>query len=525
MMTTSGKDRIDAPKPQRATDSSITLGTTNVPEGEVFFDEPQGVPLSETGALAGAQVPLGDKVATSAVVVPGLTPPAQLINLRVVRGATSGVGLRLGAWEPRQYPLSKFYPMKDPAPHDSTGVRLYYKNGRAYNHPVGQAQLGLASLYSYSINGDWAQMQRAVNNAQRLLDTAIASRGGMFFPYRFSYKAHGRSDAPFTAPWYSAMAQGQAASLFYRLYHATGDKKWKTAGDEAIDTLFIKPSKSYPWVTHVDSSGYLWLEEGPRDAPYKSERIFNGHMFALIGLIDAYQETRQARLLPMIRASLQTTSVYGTSWFRKPGAVSRYCLQHSTVRSLHYHAVHQRQLLSLYESTGDVRFARLRDALADDFPSSSPRGRLTLNGSGTYTAYRISGGRVVGYKNLYLRKTSVAGYRDRQRIPGSGIAYQVRDGSLAGYWLFERPGRIYSRTAVEPATYTPARRIALSKGAHTAVRFTATGEIGATKRIQARSATGSLFTRRAYFRGQPWVLISAGTLKGYWLPTSSRARP
>ncbi len=79
---------------------------------------------------------------------------------------------------------------------------------------------------------------------------------------------------------YSAMTQGEGASLLYRAILETGDVRFSGVADQAI-ALMLKPvaegGKAYY------DQGKLTLEENPQATP---SAILNGWIFAVFGLYD-----------------------------------------------------------------------------------------------------------------------------------------------------------------------------------------------------------------------------------------------
>ena len=107
-------------------------------------------------------------------------------------------------------------PLVDDGVHDAQGVRMFLIGTTQFNHPVAQAQYGLANLSSYALTNNATFLNRAIAQANRLLSLKVASRGAWFFPYPFNFALHGIAADTMVAPWYSGMAQGQALSLFVR---------------------------------------------------------------------------------------------------------------------------------------------------------------------------------------------------------------------------------------------------------------------------------------------------------------------
>ena len=109
-----------------------------------------------------------------------------------------------------------------PAPVDKDGIRSFELDGKSYYHPVGIAQYALAKLDVAQRTGNKAALRAAKINAAKLIDISRTAHGGMYFPYRFDFALGGFKKETIHAPWWSGMVQGQALSLFVRLYEETG---------------------------------------------------------------------------------------------------------------------------------------------------------------------------------------------------------------------------------------------------------------------------------------------------------------
>lgn len=184
----------------------------------------------------------------------------------------------------------------------------------------------------------------------------------IFFPYPFDFVLHGRNET-MHAPWYSAMAQGQALSCFARMYSKTEDKKYLCAADSVYNSLSSLYSKNKKlWVTAITQDSLLWLEEYP-DIPIN--KTLNGKIFAIFGIYDYYQITKREDVKQLLQASL-TTIYKEVEKFRVPGDKSYYCLKHK-VQNAGYHKVHIRILKELYDITGEPYFREVSDLLKSDY--------------------------------------------------------------------------------------------------------------------------------------------------------------
>lgn len=212
-----------------------------------------------------------------------------------------------------------------PAETNDEGVKLYERDGRRYYHPVGIAQFALAKLDVARRTGKRKPMRSTLVNAEKLLEVAVSHRKGLYFPYPFDFPLGGQKQV-IHAPWWSAMAQGQALSLFTRLHEVTGRQKWRDAADRVFRTLDDRgPRAGEPWATYVDKHHYLWLEEYAGDT--KPLLVLNGHMFAIFGLWDYHQMTGSARAATLFDGAVTLLREY-LPLFRVNGEASIYCLRH-----------------------------------------------------------------------------------------------------------------------------------------------------------------------------------------------------
>jgi hypothetical protein len=256
---------------------------------------------------------------------------------------------------------------KDVGAHDAGGVRMKRMNGRLWDHPVVQAAYGLQNLREWETTHDLFFLNRARAQAERLVARRTEARGAWFLPYpmRFVSPRHHMVMKP---PWYSAMAQGEALSLFSRLAStaelpAEARHDYRQAADRIFAALSIGPQRR-PWVTQLDSHHYLCLEEYPQNPHGRTDFTFNGHNYAAIGLWDYHALTGSRRAAQLFDGAL-TTAVRYAKLLRRPGHYSSYCLRHD-VRNGNYHHVVTRQLRMLHVISGSPVFAHIANQYARD---------------------------------------------------------------------------------------------------------------------------------------------------------------
>jgi hypothetical protein len=251
---------------------------------------------------------------------------------------------------------------------DKDGIHLYERDGKRYDHPVALAQYALAKLDQAQTTGRTDALRAAKANAQRMLDVADVADGGLYFAYPFDFPLGGKQYESIKAPWWSAMAQGEALSLFVRLYEVTDDEKWRTAADRTFATLDDRGPRKRPWTVFVDKHGYLWFEEYAGNT--EPLLVLNGHMFAMFGLYDYHRLTGSQKAARLFDAGATTLREYLPS-FRERREISYYCARlpfcHRPLwQNEKYHGIVERQMRYVADMTDHRWFARQANRYAQD---------------------------------------------------------------------------------------------------------------------------------------------------------------
>ena len=451
---------------------------------------------------------------TTAAAIPAASPVAAAAFL------VGHYPLRLTSPDQSIYAVSSPLPLVDPGPHDASGVRMFVVNGVQHDHPVAQAQYGLWLLDSYRLTGDPAYLDRAVAQAQRIIARRVVSGSAWFFPYDYDFALHQDATKGLQrAPWFSAMAQGQALSLFVHLLQVTGDPSYRAAADATFLSFLARPSATRPWVAHVDAARNLWLDEFPHFPATGSDFTLNGHLFASFGLYDYVVLTGDPRARLLWDGAVHTASVVVPAGIRNPGWISNYCLAHGHP-SAGYHAVHIKQLLRLHVITGSPVFADLADLLSDDYPTPAESGTLIVT-RGVRTSYAFSARGVIGPGvTRTLTVTMLVPFDRRQRMPGRGIFYRVASGAFAGRWLAEQPRIAVARTPVGVERYLLARRFVLPAGTVVGLAIRVGGSASSV-RTTLRTPTRYVVDARGWVRGIASVHLRGGALDGAWVPVTA----
>ena len=486
-----------------------------------------GVPLAPQRRLGGpgsGASPLGasptDTVSPTDVASPTPTtsPPPTPVPFTFKR---SGYAPQAVPQQAAPYEQSSLPPLVDTGVHDSSGVRMISIGGTLYDHPVNQAAYGIDLLHAYQVTGDQTYLDRAKAQADRLVQNKVASGPAWFFPYTFDFALHGGRDVE-RAPWYSAMAQGLALTLFSRLSQLPDGASYRTAADATFESLLVAPQPSQPtspYVVHVDASGFLWLEEYPFADPASSDLTFNGHMFATNGVWEYARLTGDSRAAALFDGAETTVRHYGQSGFPRYRWISAYCLRHA-VLDAHYHAIVVTLLYQMHPLTGDSLFARLGDIYLDAYPTPTLNGTVQFS-SGTHTAYRFSStGALLSSKRLVLSRPSAAPATARSRIQGRGIYLLISAGVFSGYWVAESPGSQVLRGQYLTTVFRLPRIGTVQAGISTGYAFDRSGNVLGRRSYSFAAPSSAPVDRTAVINSVLYDHVTAGGWAGYWVAKS-----
>jgi hypothetical protein len=390
---------------------------------------------------------------------------------------------------------------------------------KLYDHPVAQAGYGIDNLESYVIRDDPRYLKRAKAQADRLMARARKVGNAWFLPYPFDFKLHGRNTDRLVAPWYSGMAQGQAVTLFVRLFEVTKERKYKNAAD-GVFASFLRPrTAGSPWVVWVDARKHLWLEEYPAKKP---DRTLNGHLFAAFGLWDYWRLTEDDRAKKLYQGALTTAADYFPLW-RNAKWLSRYCLEHPTELSEKYHLIHVSKFLWIFTLSRNITFLRHAETLSRDFPPPTVKGSVRLAAGRHVGVTFTSAGRVSARKTVRIARSSLTSTNRRARIKGQpGLWYLITAGSLSGFYVQEQPGRAYLRGKHVAYEYLPARRVVLAAGKrYDGFTFKKDGTVIDKASVKPTEATSVSAVEAAVWNGTEYLLAETGPLAERWIPRAA----
>jgi hypothetical protein len=401
----------------------------------------------------------------------------------------------------------------------SSGVCMDKRTNPPRPHPVAAAHCGEMMWNNYRISNDPAWLTKAKLQARWLINFKQVYSGAWFYPYLWDHTLAASATKKaivLKKPWYSAMAQGEALSLFVRLYETTKQPEFKEAADKTFASLIIAPQAGRPWATW-NYYDYLWFEE-TTFGNATGDRILNGHMFATFGVYDYWAMTQDRRARELLRASLATALTYGgrlrnVNW-------RSYYDDYRRGDANGYHFTHTSQLRYLAEMTGDQRFNRAALMLWLDYPSEITNNAMYI-AKGTVATYKLVNGRPVFHKNVTVPSNQLTVMTWRGRLKGYSGFYQLAGaGILKGLYVQQKAFTAYvnnpSDLFVFRVPYKPTTKAATVKYR----TFDKSGNAGAT--ITAEPGKGEAIQVGMYgvIKGTQYYQVFGGEYDGMWVAGS-----
>jgi heparosan-N-sulfate-glucuronate 5-epimerase len=236
------------------------------------------------------------------------------------------------------------------SPADAVAAFRSMTAERRLVHPISVAQLGLGGWQLAAADARWLELVTAT--VDWILGESDAE-GRIAFEFAYPHTF----DLP--PPWYSAMAQGEAASLLVRAAVALERPELTAAAERTASSLLDGSSP----VIAVTPEGVV-LQEYPTDPP---SHVLNGWIFALWGLYDvalaggAASAAARAGFADGVTTLIARLPLYEAGW---KGAWSRYDLfPHRIVHvtSPFYHRLHVEQLRALHQLQGEPLLSETAD--------------------------------------------------------------------------------------------------------------------------------------------------------------------
>ena len=396
--------------------------------------------------------------------------------------------------------------------YSDAGVPLRLINGQQYDHPVLQAQFLLKLINNYRIEPSEELLNLMHSIFDRLLSQSVVSRNAAYLPYLFPWHQE-----KLQAPWYSAMAQGQALAAVSRLYEINPNPAYLDFANSLFRSFLNLRSEDDPWTVDIDSDGYLWFEEYPYGD--HGMGVMNGHLFAVWGVYDYWRITDNNVARELAEAALETTKNY-LHQHRNHGWASHYDLT-EFILLRNYHATHVNQLEMTYNLTGENFFVQAADQFEADFPSFQRGGSVYISG-GEHTLVKADNHvvptMITERQDISLDKAVAYSFSTRSKMESeSGIWLLLSDGPYIGWWIIEEAGRSFPKGCFDRHFYARPRKALFRPGEFVTHNF---NEFGSPVDHVTDSFVDEFvgeITAKALWRGRWYYQLSTAHFNGRWI--------
>ena len=249
---------------------------------------------------------------------------------------------------------------------DAHGIAQFLNDSVLTYHPVIMAQYALKLLEVYRKTGDSLSLNIAKEHAAKFIELSDTVNDALLFPYDFDCYFFDRDTM--LAPWYSGMAQGQVLSVFSRLFELTDDSTYAKTAAKIFNSFYLMKGQNTPWISCIDNHGDLWIEEYPHKAP---SHVLNGNIFAIYGIYDYYQISKEADVLLFSKAAISTVRK-NMNEYREKDLISYYCLKYN-VRNYGYQDIHIAQFYQLEKMTSLFEFKTMAQDMRQDQTNAPPK--------------------------------------------------------------------------------------------------------------------------------------------------------
>jgi heparosan-N-sulfate-glucuronate 5-epimerase len=240
-----------------------------------------------------------------------------------------------------------YYPPKEGISYiEKTG---YTYVGKHYN-AVRTAQTGLGYYAQYE-SGNQSAGKLFLNCADWLVENAIVKGNYSVWEYDFTPVTYRN----ITPPFVSGMAQGLGIKVLAIASTMTGDKKYLSAANQALNAFFVDVDKG--GVTYKDQDGW-WYEEYAQKNNKQQPRVLNGFIITLDGIKNYYDLTKDERAKYLYDVGFKDLKAHVADF--DTGNWTNYDMV-GTKATLSYHQIHVQLMDEVYRTTGDPEFKMYRD--------------------------------------------------------------------------------------------------------------------------------------------------------------------
>ena len=253
----------------------------------------------------------------------------------------------------RNYPMNFVTKTTFQNHYDNEGsimLNYYGALGLQYN-PNAVAQLALGYYDQYLDKQDQKMLDAFLIQTDYFLKHGrIVKDDVLLWEYKFPFEMRNH----LSAPWRSALAQGQAISVLIRAHQLTGDERYAQSAHQGYRAFYYK-ARDHEGGVLDDQDGFIWLEEYIVKPP---NHVLNGFIWALWGVRDyaVYFENSHAQnlweeCLKTLEANLKNYDIgFWTSYDWTQGYDGDLPIMPS---SLYYQELHSIQMLGMYNLTGN----------------------------------------------------------------------------------------------------------------------------------------------------------------------------
>ena len=232
---------------------------------------------------------------------------------------------------------------------DESGVPIVdygYKDGIYIGKQRYAITISHRGLYYYDkIYENDTNQEHFLNCANWLVNNSVSYDNYSVWETSFAWPNYN-----LTAPWVSGMAQGLGIQVLLNAYELTGDQKYLDVARSSLNAFYVNVSDG--GVTYKDKEGW-WYEEYAMTNNTIEPRVLNGFMYALIGINEYYEQTKDERARYLFEMGINDLKCQLD--YYDTGRWTYYDhLNHEASGS--YHQIHIELLNELYEITGDSYF-------------------------------------------------------------------------------------------------------------------------------------------------------------------------
>ena len=214
-------------------------------------------------------------------------------------------------------------------------------------NPVTISQCALDSHLDYKQTGDETQREILINNSNWLANNAVSRGNYSVLEYNFPWPEYN-----LTAPWLSAMAQGQAIQALVKAHEVTNNNTYLETAKKLLNSFFVEVEDG--GVTYKSPNSGWWYEEYAGIGG-KEPRVLNGMMWTLIGIYSYYNYTNDPTAKFLFDQGILSLKNNLNRYEDKKYSYSYYDIL-KTQAPLYYHRAHLDLLDALYKITNENVF-------------------------------------------------------------------------------------------------------------------------------------------------------------------------